>query len=152
MTQITTQDEAALATARARRRQDKKVPMLINIKDGRLLPNVPNMRTHKDYFPYTGKVSASKDERLAFIKTMAQGRGGRRLIVNTELPPFDLAKASKDDLMAFAATEFQLVLDKTQSLQAMRKAIVDANALREGIGEAEADTGDGGDGSGDDMS
>ena len=47
--------EARMAEARAtRNKQDKEHPMLINIKDYRLMPNVPALRNHRSYRPFAG--------------------------------------------------------------------------------------------------
>lgn len=122
---ISEHQENAMAQARAARsKQDAKQPFVINRNDGRLMPNTPLLRKHKDYMPYTGSVKASLDERMNFIRT---GSSRSRVIDSTPeevLPPFDVGAATKEELVAFAAAEFGVALSVDQDIRTLRKKIV----------------------------
>ena len=117
---------------RSRNAQDKKHPMLINIKDGRMLPNVPKLRTHKDYRVYMGDPKAPLDERLRVLQTQGMLQGAA--VVDTQNnaehlkmgsvdgadgEPFDIAKATREQLKAFAAGNYGVELDKDGSTHLM---------------------------------
>ena len=124
---MTNGQEVALAAATAaKNRQDAKTPFLININDARLMPNIPLLRKHKDYRVFTGSVKASLEERQQYLAT---GRGQGRVVVNSvveNLEPFDIAKATADELIAFALTEYGLALLATTPLRQLRKQVADA--------------------------
>lgn len=80
------QESKMIAARAARNKQNAKIPFLISIKDGRLMPNVPMLGgypadrapngqliparlPHPDYRPYTGSLKATEDERLAWLKS-----------------------------------------------------------------------------------
>lgn len=118
--------QAAMSNARAAQsKQDQKTPFLIHQKDGRLMPNTPLLRKHKDYRPFTGSVKASLDERMLFLATGST----RSRVINSapeeeeDLPPFDIGKATKDEMVAFAYTEFGAVLDPTKPIRDLRREI-----------------------------
>jgi hypothetical protein len=133
MTKMTAQQEMNSANARATSRefgQSRDNPFLINIDDGRLIPNVKRIREHRGakYRVYTGDPKASIDERMAYLKS-GLGRPGRRGVVNSAAvveEPFDIAKASKEDLVAFAASEYGLALDSAKSLKVLREEFAKA--------------------------
>lgn len=115
----------ALSTARAAKsKQDPKMPFLIHRVDGRLMPNTPLLRKHKDYMPFTGSVRASIEERKLFLSTGST----RARVVNSapedsESEPFDIGRATKEELVAFAFTEFGAALDPTIDIRTLRKQI-----------------------------
>lgn len=127
MTRMTAQQEMNAANARATSRkfgQDKTNPFLINIEDGRLIPNVERIRSSRaaTYRVYTGDPKATLEERMAYLKS-GVGRPGRTKVVNTqpEEAAFDIGKATKEDLVAFAASEYGLALDSSKSLKVLRE-------------------------------
>ena len=109
---------------RARNAQDKRHPMLINVKDGRLIPNVPKLRTHKDYRVYMGDPQAPLVDRLRILQT--QGLLHAAAVVDSQNnlehlkmgtveaagEPFDIAKASREQLKAFAIENYGVGLDE----------------------------------------
>lgn len=127
--------EARMAEARAaRNKQDKEHPMLINIKDFRLVPNVPLLRHHRNYRVFAGDARATYDERKRIVETGTMM--ARPLVVDTALaalhaanpalkgrapdspsvaesdePPFDVGKANREDLCAFALRYYGADLD-----------------------------------------
>ena len=128
---ITEQQEANLANHRAKTQQDKKHPFVINIEDGRLMPNVQALRKHKSYVVYRGDVHASLPERMRWLR----GERGTAMILGLdsdefeEKPPFDLSKATLEDLVAFAASGeagFTMMLDAGKGLKAVRKEFIAA--------------------------
>lgn len=140
---VTTQQEIQMANARATSRkygQDKKHPFLINIDDGRLMPNVERLRKHRSakYRVYTGDVKASLDERMAYIKS-GVGPARSRVVNTTPEEPFDVGTASKEDLVAFAASEYGLVLDSGKSLKLLREQFVATLKKLDGEGAGEDD-------------
>ena len=74
---ITEAQEAAVVQARGKSpkfKQDKRHPFLINVKDGRLFPNVGALRDStnagaKDYRIFTGSPKATHDERMKWLET-----------------------------------------------------------------------------------
>lgn len=128
---ITEAQEANLSNAIARGRQDTKTPFCINVKDGRLMPNVPEILAHADYRPYKGNYKASLDERMAYLRSGGFGGAAKRAVVMpvedtvpvAEEEPFDIAKASKDELVAFAFDQYQEVLDPSTHLTTLRSQV-----------------------------
>jgi hypothetical protein len=134
MTVITQAQENAMADSRASSRQygqDKRHPFLINIDDGNLIPNTATLRKQRlgkgKYVVYTGDAKASLDERMAYLASSLRGLGRTRVIDSTvtQEPPFDVGTCSKDDLLAFAANEYGVVLDRTKPLDVLRKQFMD---------------------------
>lgn len=125
-------------TTRVKHAQDPKMPFLIHRVDGRLMPNVAQLRKHPDYRPYTGAVKASLAERMLYLST-----GSTRVrVVDTTEPqdepePFDVGKATADELVAFAATEFGVTLNASAPLRTLRRQVVEAS---KGGGPAKPDT------------
>lgn len=119
-------EQRMIAARAARNKQDKKHPFVINIHDGRLLPNVPNLRAHSNYRVYTGDPKASAQERLRFLSVA----GHRPRVVDSEVsgeqpppPPFDIAKAGRDELVEFAASQYGAALDPGAHLNALRAQV-----------------------------
>jgi hypothetical protein len=108
--------------ARTKKKQDKANPMVINIDDGRLMPNTPRMRTHPKYRVYGGKLEASVPERM---KWLAGALKQMPTIINSaaEEEVFDLGVATREDLMSFALEQFGVVIDPAKSLATMRKEV-----------------------------
>jgi hypothetical protein len=129
--------EARVADDRGRTRQNKDVPFLIR-DDGLLLPNVPLIAKKANFRPYRGDVKATLAERLEYLK----GIPGRRRVINTsaqadEEAPFDIAKATKDELIKFAEEEFGEIVDPATHLSKIRSMVaklagVDAAAVFSG--------------------
>lgn len=117
---ITEQDETRAADARGRHRQDKKVPMLIR-DDGMLYPNTPLVRRNPRFRPYHGDPRASLADRMRYLA----GLGARRAVVFTEEPeaPFDLGKATVEELLVFAQDQFGVVLDPNKPVKALRQEV-----------------------------
>lgn len=117
--------------------QDKDVPMLINIKDGRLIANSLNTRSNPDYRPYTGKLNASVEQRLAFVRSSVGS--SRTRVVNsapdTDPATFDLGKASKAEIIAFAMDEFQIPLSEATDVRTLRAQVLAASRARETASE-----------------
>lgn len=119
--------EANLANARAALMQDKKIPLCINIHDGRLVPNVKNTRENPDYRPYMGDPNADVRTRLAAL-SVGQ-RPSVRVVASKpviDVTTFDVSTATKDELTVFAFDEFGLVLEPTTHIATMRKQILAA--------------------------
>lgn len=130
---ITDAQEANLSNMLARNRQDKTVPFCINVKDGRLMPNVKEIREHVDYRPYKGNYKASLDERMAYLRSGGFGGAAKRAVVPfaedappapvVEEEPFDIAKASKEELVAFAFDQWAEVLSVDTHLTTLRSQV-----------------------------
>lgn len=122
MPEITEAFEARVAAHRNATRQDQRVPFLIR-DDGVLFPNVPLIAKKPNFRPYRGDIKAPLEERMKFLR----GVSGRR-VINTEVvadeeAPFDIAKASKDDLIKFAADEFGEIIDPADHLNKIRSQV-----------------------------
>lgn len=129
---ITAEQEKNLsdANARAKKKQDKANPMVININNGRLMPNTPRLRAHAQYKVYSGLLDASLPERMRWLEGSL--KSGTKKIVNSkaEADMFDVGTADKDELIIFAMEEFGQALDPKLELKAMRKKIVAMDAAR----------------------
>lgn len=118
MARIDDKTEERMSEARARRRQDKNCPLLIR-DDGMLFPNVPLVAKKPNFRPYRGDPKASLEDRLAYL----QGFGQRRRVnydPSVEEEPFDLTKASADEIIAFAMEEYGAALDAETPLPELR--------------------------------
>lgn len=149
--------EERVAEQRGRTRQNKAVPWLIRDPDASIWPNTPLLAKKQNMRPYHGPLHASLEER----KRHLEGLGSRRRVVvseATEAPPFDLAKCTKDELIAFAEEEYGYTLDPAGNLHTLRaefakvagvEYVIPANRGR-GLGKsaaaAGADTAAGGEG------
>lgn len=131
---ITEAQEANLSAQIARNRQDKQTPFCIHVKDGRLMPNVKEIREHPDYRPYKGNYKASLDERMAYLRSGGFGASpGKRAVVpftedapgapEVEQEPFDIAKATKEELVAFAFDQWTEVLSMDTHLTTLRSQV-----------------------------
>jgi hypothetical protein len=114
--------EARVADHRSKTRQNKEVPFLIR-DDGALFPNVPLLAAKPRFRPYHGKLGAPLEERLAYLA----GQPGRRRTVVMSAPindePFDIAKASKDEIIKFAEEEFGEIIDPALHLNKIRAMV-----------------------------
>jgi hypothetical protein len=126
--------EAALSNA-TRPRQDQKIPFLIHVDDGRLVPNMPLLRTHPKYRPYHGTLTATQAERMTYLKTEFKAIP-RTVIDSSTAKPFDIASASREELMAFALAEYGTSLAPTLNAMSMR---VQIRKLAEDAGHLKAD-------------
>lgn len=115
---VTEQTEIQAAAFRAKHRQDKTTPFLIR-DDGMLLPNVPLLAKLKTMRPYTGKLDATLEERLQFLK----GLPTRRAITFDEPEPFNISKATKQELIAFAMDEYSEPIDEETHLNKVRATV-----------------------------
>lgn len=117
---ISAAQESQIAAARMNMRQDKKVPLLINTDDFRLMPNVPKIAALANYRPYPGKADDSVEVRKQFIER--GNHSGPRGFVNSaaNTAPFDLGTASKDELVTFAMDEYGIALDPSKHLNRLR--------------------------------
>ncbi len=143
-------NEAAMSAARrARNAQNRECPLLINIKDFRLMPNVPRLggqkedkaagkvfiAAHPDYRPYRGDPKATLAERQRLVETgtailrppvvdsSPQGAGsfGGFGVVQVEGgAPFDVGKAPREELVAFAKRWFDADIDPTGDTHVMK--------------------------------
>lgn len=133
--------EARMISARAaHNRQNPQHPYLINVKDGRLLPNVPALAGraagvengkaipakagHRDLRVYTGSVKASYEERMKWLETSGLSVGRDVSMANVE--PFDVGTATLDELVDFANLEYGLEINKGLGLKAARTTVIEA--------------------------
>lgn len=130
---ITDQQEANLAAAhaRAKKKQDKTNPYVVNITDGRLMPNTPRLRAHKDYRVYpVSQEEARKStvvDRLKWIERSAAMPSGPKVVNSmSEADTFDVGSANADEMAVFAMENFGLALDPKKPLKALRKEVMEA--------------------------
>lgn len=117
---ITDKQEQAVADARGKNRQDKKTPLLINRDNLRLMPNTPLIRRRPQYMPYDGAATDDEATRRAYV----DGVGTRRArVINSqaEADVFDIGKANKDELIAFAMSEYGKMLNAESDVRTLRK-------------------------------
>lgn len=123
MAEITEALEGRMAEARGRARQNKQVPFLIR-DDGVLYPNVPLLAKKQRFRPYHGDPNASLEERQKYLSGFGQQK--RQVIIPdnfVEPEPFDIGKASRDELAAFAMSEYGVALDPSQHLGSLRAKV-----------------------------
>ena len=121
---ISPEAEAKMAAARAaRNKQHPKFPMLINVNDGRLIPNIidktgqtmKSLRKNANYRVYMGDPKAPLAERMRMLQT--QGFHENRAVIDTSKvseesrAAFDSGKASREELVAFALEQYGAELD-----------------------------------------
>jgi hypothetical protein len=123
---ISEQQEANLAEAHARskKKQDKTHPHVINIDDGRLMPNTPRLRILPNYRVYGGDINAALPERMKWLKSAL--RAHPKAIVNSkaEEDTFDVGTASVDDLIVFAVENFGASLNPKHPLKNLRAEVM----------------------------
>ena len=123
---ITEQQVAHLAgaTQRAKKAQDRTNPMVINIHNGRLMPNTARLRAHKDYRVYAGPLDASEPERMRWLAGALKQMPTK--IVNSMATEdmFDVGTASADEMVVFANEQWGVVLDAAKPLKALRKEVM----------------------------
>lgn len=130
---ISAQQEAAMQMANDRsskKRQDKTNPFVINIDNGRLLPNTPRLRAHKDYRVYTGPTGPDVTEAQRMQWLAGAKRYSPRIVDSSvgaeaaaESEPFDIGTATAADLVMFAFENYGKVLDEKSPLPVLRDVI-----------------------------
>lgn len=111
--------EARLSEARSRRRQNRECPLLIR-DDGMLFPNVPLVAKKQNFRPYRGDPKASLQERLNYLSGYGQSRRRVHYDPSVDEAPFELSKASAEDIIAFAFEELGATLDPALPLPELR--------------------------------
>ncbi len=129
---ITSEQEAnlAAANARAKKKQDPKLPFVVNINDGRLMPNTPRLRAHKDYRVYPVNAEQAKQsttaDRMKWIERSAAMFSTPKVTNSlAEQDSFDVGTANADELAVFAMETWGLALDPKKPLKALRKEVMD---------------------------
>ncbi len=120
---IDEQLEQRVAEHRSKTRQNKAVPYLIR-DDGILMPNTPLIARKQNFRPYHGDIAASLEDRMRYL----QGLGSKRRVINSAVAaddeaPFDIAKATRDDLITFAQEQYGEILDPALHLNKMRSIV-----------------------------
>lgn len=115
--------EERVAAHRGKTRQHKTTPWLIR-DDGMIVPNVPLVAKKSNFRPYHGDIKASIEDRMRYLQNL----GSKRRVINTaqaadDDAPFDIAKASKGDLITFAQDQFGEILDPALHLNKMRAIV-----------------------------
>lgn len=119
------QEQAAAQSAQNRNRQDRKIPFLIHIEDGRLMPNVQSIRELPEYRPYQGPdpLTATTEERLAWLRSSGPYRRVK-IVDSSDAEPFDLATAPKEDLLDFARGELSMTdVNESTDIRTLRKQV-----------------------------
>ncbi len=110
-------DNAEEKIAKARRRQSRDCPLLIN-EEGRLIANMPLIAKKPNWRPYRGDPKASLEDRMRYL----QGLGQRRAVV-FEQPeePFNLGTATADEIVSFAMEQYGAALDVDMPIDQLRQ-------------------------------
>jgi hypothetical protein len=115
--------EERVAAHRSKTRQNKAVPFLIR-DDGILFPNVPLIARKQNFRPYHGELGATIEQRMEYLKGFSQRR--RAVVMSEPLveeEPFDIARASKDDLIKFAMDEYSEPIDPDMHMNKIRSIV-----------------------------
>jgi hypothetical protein len=143
---ITAEQEANLAAAnsRSKKKQDKTNPFVVNVKNGRLMPNTPRLRVHKDYRVYPASLEEAQKsttaDRMKWIERSAAMRTDAPRIVNSKAAEdaFDVGTATADDLAVFAMETWGLALDPKKPLKTLRSEVMKKAAEMEALENAAA--------------
>lgn len=163
-------EERMSAAVQSRNAQNKRWPFLINIEDGRLVPNVPRLggkaavknadgRTidpaippHPKYRVWRGDPKAPKAERLRILNEGMRVETAPVIdaaFVASAEAAFDISTADANELVAFANEQYGTKLNANTPLHLLRgkvKALAvkhgDAAAPAAGIGAALAPAGE----------
>lgn len=130
MAAITADQEQRISDIRSRQRQrqmeqETGTSLLINIKTGRLFPNVPLVFKKPDWRPYHGDPNWPLEKRMEWVRGTQKAR---RVIMSEPQEPFDLARADKEQIIAFALEEFGVTLNPAKPLAKLREEV--ANMAR----------------------
>lgn len=134
-------EQRMISDRAARNKQNTKIPFLINIKDARLVPNVPALAgrpaeksasghtipakpPHPNYRPYTGSLKAPLEERMKWLETLGTLSGPREVSL-ANLEPFDVGTATLDECIEFAQNEYGVEVKRELGLKGVRAAVVD---------------------------
>lgn len=120
---ITPEIEERIAAHRGKTRQSKTCPWLIR-DDGMVFPNVPLIAKKQNFRPYNGDPAAPLEQRMQYLQGLSHQR--RRVIMSApvvEEEPFDIAKATKEELIAFAMEEFAEPIDPGEHLNKVRAIV-----------------------------
>ena len=115
----------AAATQRAKKKQDKTNPMvIINLSNGRVMPNTPRLRAHKDYRVYSGDIKAALPERMRWLE--GQSKFTAPKVVNSKEAEdmFDVGTATIDELVIFAVEQWGATLDPAKPAKVLRKEVM----------------------------
>ena len=151
-------EERMSAAVQSRNAQNKRHPFLINIDDGRLVPNVPrlggkaavkdaNGRTvdpaippHPKYRVWRGDPKASRAERLRILNEGMRIEAAPVIdpafVASTEAA-FDISTASAEELVAFANEQYGTKLNANTPVHLLRGK-VKALAVKHGDAAAPA--------------
>lgn len=121
----TTEERAA----RARKRQDKRTPFLINEADARLYPNTELMRKRPGYRLYHGDPKADLATRKRFLLGLTQRREVKYDASADALPEFDLNTAGIDEILTFATEQYGVVLDPNLPIARLRRKVYDLSQM-----------------------
>lgn len=113
--------ERIASEKRSRQRQKHNPPLLIRDPDGSLWPHTELTAKKTNLRPYYGDPRASLTDRQRYLK----GLGARRQVSFTAAPeePFDIGKASLEELQSFAQDQYGLVLDPSRPLKQLREQV-----------------------------
>jgi hypothetical protein len=121
----TTEERAA----RARRRQDKRTPFLINEADARLYPNTELMRKRPGYRLYHGDPKADLATRKRYLLGLTQRREVKYDAGAEALPEFDLNTAGIDEILTFATEQYGVVLDPNMPIARLRRRVFELSQM-----------------------
>lgn len=115
--------EQRVAEHRSKTRQNKTQPWLIR-DDGMIYPNTPLTAKNTRFRIYHGDVKASLEDRMRYLQNL----GSKRRVINSataadDEAPFDIAKASKEQLIEFAQEQYGEILDPALHLNKMRSMV-----------------------------
>ncbi len=132
-------EEQLSAIHQARNAQNRKRPLLINIDDGRLMPNVPRLGgraevrdnqtgrvlepgvpPHPKYRVFMGDPKATKEERLRILQVGMGAEMAPIFDTQAAVQPFDVATASAEELVAFAHQQYGMSLSPNTPVHLLR--------------------------------
>lgn len=137
----TAMEERMSAAVQARNAQNKRWPLLINIDDGRLVPNVPRLGgkeavkdangrivnpaipPHPKYRVWRGDPKAPTEERLRILNEGMRIEAAPVIdpaFIESAAAAFDISTASAEDLVAFANEQYGTKLNANTPVHLLR--------------------------------
>jgi len=89
------------------------------------MPNVPRIRNKPNYVIYSGDPRDNLETRMLWLQSMGRRPGARR-VVNTVLDsedPFDIGRATKEQLRDFAMQEYVVELNMAKDIKELRREV-----------------------------
>ena len=105
-------------------KQDRVNPFLINTETGHVFPNTPLLRKEPNMRLYTADVNMPLEERMRWLSGATKRMASPKVINTVEDDRvFDMAAATKDELIVFAFENYNVTLPNSLSVKHLRDQV-----------------------------